>query len=111
MITVLGDFNSKHPSRDTHSPTNVAGLKLSGVFFDFSFCQSVSSPTQFLSDGRVHSVLDLFATTHPDLVKNIDVSDMIPDLCCMTAKISVEEPVSEASKKSFAHMLHSDRYN
>ena len=98
MITVLGDFNTKHPSWDPFSLPNAAGNKLFGVFLDFALSQCVTESTRFSSDGSTSSVIDLYATTRPDLVLNISVSDMVSDHCCVTAQINLKEPTPRQQK-------------
>ena len=96
MITVLRDFNAKHPLRDSFSSPNTAINKLFGVFLDFALSQCVTESTRFLSDCRTRSVIDLYATTRPDLVSHISISDRVSDDCCVTAEI--KEPTARQQK-------------
>ena len=64
---MLGDYNAKHRSWDKFSPSNVAGIKFFELLTEFSLSQCVDCPTRLSSNGLSKSVLDLFATTRPDL--------------------------------------------
>ena len=70
------------------------------MFLDFakSVCIRVTESTLFSSDGRTRSVIDLHATTRPDLVSNGSVSDMVSDHCCVTAQINLKEPTPRQQK-------------
>ena len=46
IITVLGDFNAKHPSWDADSNINSSGTRMYQLLLDFSLSQIVTSPTQ-----------------------------------------------------------------
>ena len=80
ILTLLGDMNAKHPSWQTSGPHNMAGAKLFNLLLDFGMTQCVEDPTRFSPDGDRHSVIDVYATNHPDLVTAINVSDPIDHL-------------------------------
>ena len=75
ILTLLGDMNAKHPSWQTSGPHNMAGAKLFNLLLDFGMTQCVEDPTRFSPNGDSHSVIDLYATNHPDLVTAISMSD------------------------------------
>ena len=79
VLTVLGDFNAKHRRWDPRSPANTAGTKLCNLFQTFALTQLVHEPTRYSADGSSSSVLDLFATSRPDLVSDTLISDPISD--------------------------------
>ena len=68
---------------------------------EFSLFQCVYQPTRFSSDGCSKSVLDLFATTWPDLVKSVSISDPISDHCLVviSAYMTLSAPVHNRSTK------------
>ena len=79
-------------------PSNSAGQTLLGLFLYFALTQCVDVPTRFFSDGNTRSVLDLCATTHPDLVMDIGVSAMVSDHCRVTAKVNLRKPAAKQPK-------------
>ena len=85
IITVLGDFNAKHPSWDADSNINSSGTRMYRLLLDFSLSQIVTSPTRVSSDGSCTSTIDLVCTTRPDLIRDLKVSDPISDHCCVSA--------------------------
>ena len=87
ILTLLGDMNAKHPSWQTSGPHNMAGAKLFNLLLDFGMTQCVEDPTRFSPDGDRHSVIDVYATNHPDLVTAINVSDPISDHCMVTTHL------------------------
>lgn len=83
-IVLVGDFNAKHHSWDPNSTSpNTAGSQLQEMILDFCLTQVVQEPTRYSSDFVRRSVLDLFVTSRPDQVKNIEVTDPISDHCCI----------------------------
>ena len=99
ILTLLGDMNAKHPSWQTSGPHNMAGAKLLNLLLDFGMtqCVQVKDPTRFSPDGDSHSVIDVYATNHPDLVTAINVSDPISDHCMVTTH--VREPRTQSKHK------------
>ena len=83
-LTLLGDFNAKHRTWD--SQTNTAGNRLFQLLLDFGLSQCVKEPTRFSSNLQSSSTIDLYATTRPDLVRNVNVTDPISDHCCVTVE-------------------------
>ena len=108
ILTLLGDMNAKHPSWQTSGPHNMAGEKLFNLLLDFGMTQCVEDPTRFSPDGDSHSVIDVYATNHPDLVTAINVSDPnqlfylrvsdpISDHCMVTTHL--REPCTQRKHK------------
>ena len=97
ILTLLGDMNAKHPSWQTSGPHNMAGAKLFNLLLDFGMTQCVEDPTRFSPDGDSHSVIDVYATNHPDLVIAINVSDPISDHCMVTTHL--KEPCTQRKHK------------
>ena len=83
-LTLLGDFNARHSTWD--SQTNTAGTRLFQLLLDFGLSQCVKEPTRFASNLQSSSTIDLYATTRPDLVTNVNVTDPISDHCCVTVE-------------------------
>ncbi len=108
VVTLLGDFNAKHVSWDPESSPNVAGLRLSNLFLDFSLHQCVNTPTRFSPDGESRSVLDLYATNRPDLILDIHVSDMISDHCCVTTRVHQKVRKKRRETVSFFDFKNAD---
>ena len=54
--------------------------------------QCVEDPTRFSPDDDSHSVIDVYATNHPDLVTAINVSDPISDHCVVTTHLREPRP-------------------
>ncbi len=95
-VMLLGDFNAKHASWDNKSQGNTAGTKLAELLLDFGLTQCVHEPTRYSYDGCTRSVLDLFATNRPDLIKEVDVSDPISDHCRVSVTFREHLPKGRA---------------
>ena len=83
-LTILGDFNAKHTSWDYQ--TNYAGNLLFQLMLDFGLSQCVDTPTRYSDDLHSCSTIDLYATTRPDLITDVNVSDPISDHCCVSVR-------------------------
>lgn len=99
ILNLIGDFNAKHSSWDSDSLANVAGSKMFDLMLDFCFSQLVHTSTRFSADGNSSSVLDLFATTRPDLVLKTEVTDPISDHCCVNTQINIRSRLSPKQVK------------
>ena len=75
----------------------MAGAKLFNLVLDFGMTQCVEDPTRYMPDGDSHSVIDVYATNHPDLVTAINVSDPISDQCMVTKHL--REPRTQRKHK------------
>ena len=96
VLTLLGDFNSKHPSWDSSAQPNIAGTKLAGLLLDFGLSQEVRTPTRYSHDGKYRSVLDLFATSRPDTITKVIVSEPISDHCSVSVLLQAHTVPSHA---------------
>ena len=84
QVTLLGDFNAKHPSWDETSTPNTAGTKMMELLTEFGLTQMIMEPTRYSFDGNTRSVIDLYATNRPDLVRSTSITDPVSDHCCVT---------------------------
>ena len=57
VISVIGDFNAKHPSWESTSLRHSAGTKFYEILLDFSLTQCIDSPTRYSKDGTNSSSL------------------------------------------------------
>ena len=83
-LTLLGDFNAKHSTWDYQ--TNSAGTQLFQWLINFGLSQCVKKPTRFSNDFQSSSTIDLYATTRPDLVRDVSITDPISDPCGVTVE-------------------------
>ena len=51
IISVIGDFNAKHPSWESTSLRNATGTNFYEILLDFSLTQGLDSPTRYSKDG------------------------------------------------------------
>ena len=100
-LTLLGDFNAKHSTWD--SQTNSAGTRLFQLLLDFGLSQCVTKPTRFSNDFQSSSTIDLYATTRPDLVRDVSITDPISDHCGVTV-----ETTDPCTKPCSTEMLFDD---
>ena len=81
------------------------------LFIDFALTQCVTEPTRYSSDGNSSSVLDLYATTRPDVIQQIEVTDPISDHCGVHVNLDIcpaNYPKSRVSVHKFFDYKHAD---
>ena len=85
---------------DKFSPSNVAGTFFE-VLTEFSLSQCVDCPTCFFFLMVVlnKSGLDLSATTRPDLVNLVSISDPASDHCLVSTYMGLSAPVHDRGRK------------
>ena len=105
-LTILGDFNAKHTSWDYQ--TNYAGNLLFQLMLDFGLSQCVDTPTRYSDDLHSCSTIDLYATTRPDLITDVNVSDPISDHCCVSVSIAHPSTASSDKAVTFVDFAHAD---
>ena len=105
-LTILGDFNAKHTSWDYQ--TNYAGNLLFQLMLDFGLSQCVDTPTRYSDDLCSCSTIDLYATTRPDLITDVNVSDPISDHCCVSVSIAHPSTTSSDKTVTFVDFAHAD---
>ena len=75
---------------------------------DFVLSQCVDTPTRYSDDLRSCSTIDLYATTRPDLITDVNVSDPISDHCCLSVSIAHPSTASSDKTVTFVDFAHAD---
>ena len=107
-LILFGDFNAKHPQWDQQSTPNAAGKHAVALFDNFALTQCISTPTRYSSNGKLSSVLDLFATDRPDLLLESSISDPISDHCCVHVTLQVQRPCASHQTRTFYDYKNAD---
>ena len=66
----------------------------------------IREPTRYSFDGNTRSVIDLYATNRPDLVRSTSITDPLSDHCCVT--IGPEQAIKPTNKPKAEHLTLPD---